>query len=305
MGFHSGGWGSGCCALVSLFRRDGVLGQGQQQPCDMLGGPKGEAVALRIAKGIRVLPCHRGQALVGRALLPKTREAPQLLTLPRSCGLQDAMGRVHAHTHTHAAAHTLAHSVHLPEGKNRGGEQPNIQQTPTRPHHSSAQAAASHLHSQGYSSAKPIMPQGGLSSRPSPGCPLPGGPEGGWQWGLHLPSALPSPSLARECTLLPCGLQRPSGLWRLRLLPWGGAQSPAGDGLTIGVRKEVEGQSVQTKMKHRVQSSASSPPLPLGLTPLSSPTPCRPLGFGPATIRKQQQAGDQGAPGPGGTAGSL
>lgn len=58
-------------------------------------------------------------------------------------------------------------------------------------------------------------------------------------------------------------------------------------------------------MKRRVQSSASSPPLLLDLNPLSSPKPCWPLGFGPATIKKQQQAGARGAPGPGRTAGLL
>lgn len=71
----------------------------------MLGGPKGEAVALRVAKGILVPPSTRGQGLVDRALPTKTQEAPQLLTRPRSCGLRAAIRGVHAHTHTHSLTH--------------------------------------------------------------------------------------------------------------------------------------------------------------------------------------------------------
>lgn len=297
MDFHRGGGARDAVLwLVSPFGRDGVLGRDSSSRATCWGD-QGEAVALHIARASSSLPSTRGQGLVDRAL-PADSRGPSAPHSPRSCGLPDA---IRAGARTHTRTHTC---TRLPILSTSWGVRSGVAQRPpdTKPTSASTLQLKPPraLHSRGQSSAKSIMPQGTAPAGPSPACPLPGGPEGGGQWGLWLPTAGPSPSLARERTPSSCGL--PGPIRAMETLPSTLGRSP----VTCWGRSHNRGVERGQRTKCTNQDEAQGPGLRLrpapGLTPLSSLKPCWPLGFGPATIKKQQQAGAWGAPGPGRTA---
>lgn len=289
----SGGTGCWAGTAVAVRHAGGTQGRGcgpsrsQGHPCPSLpqeAGAGGQGTPPKDSRG------------------PSTPHSAAVLR--SACCHQGGCTHTCTHTHAHAVTHTLARSVHLSEGKNRVGSS----LTSTR-HQLDPTALQLKLRIAAFTVEVTLQLSSQCHRLTSPAaraqCRLPGGPEGGWQWGLRLPSALPSPSLARERTLSPCGLPRP--IRAVETLPSTLGRSP----VTCWGRSHNQSVGRGRRTKCTNQDEAQGPDL--CLQPASAPGPqpsVQPQAVPAAwfwTSHHQKAAAGRGSgrPGPGRTAGLL